>query len=289
MTIQVFVRNSLLAFLVGSGLGACRFAGPSPGENSMEYRLTNEAWSTYSEIYSPDRGYRVAFLPFGLVAHESGRMYETWQTQGDEFLEITHRSDRHYRYRWFEKGHFFAYCRPGFPRPFYIAHDKLSPDALFSQARSENLDVCSPTTRLRIAGGRVDVSNDDPSKIVTVDLSHIELDRHDRAAIRDARAIETLILAEANISDVDLAYLARLSSLTNLSLEGTSVSDDGLEYLVNLPLRSLDLSMTQVSDAGITRLREIESLEEVFLRSTTVTAQAIEGLKRSRPNLKVWT
>jgi len=222
------------------------------------------------------------------VAHESGRMYETWRMLGDEFLEITHGADRQYRYRWFEQGQFFAYCRPGFPRPFFIAHEHVAPSELFSLAKSEGLHFCTPSAVLRIAGGTVEWSNDVPPHMVRVDLSHMELDRYDRAAIRDAKAIETLILAEANFSDVDVAYLSKLSALTNLSLAGTLVGDDGLEYLASLPLRTLDLSSTRVSDACIPRLLDIESLEEVYLLGTGISARALEDLKRSRPTLKVW-
>ncbi|HUF10408.1 MAG TPA: hypothetical protein VMO47_13895 [Rhodothermales bacterium] len=121
----------------------CRYEGPSPAEGTLEHHLVNESWSWFSEPFSSDRGYRVAFLPFKLVVHESGRMSETWTVVNDEVLELTNTHERRFRYRWFDSARLLAHCREGTRKPFFIAPDTLLPHQVFESAGRSGLDTCT--------------------------------------------------------------------------------------------------------------------------------------------------
>ena len=73
------------------------------------------------------------------------------------------------------------------------------------------------------------------------------------------------------------------SRTRRLDLSGTQVSD--ITPLANLhSLESLDLGGTQVSD--ITPLANLTSLKSLDLKDTHVAADAVDGLRRSRPNIR---
>jgi hypothetical protein len=59
------------------------------------------------------------------------------------------------------------------------------------------------------------------------------------------------------MGDADLANLEDLRDVEVLDLSGTEVTDAGLEYLKGLvQLQMLLLAQTRVTDAGVRRLRE---------------------------------
>ena len=71
---------------------------------------------------------------------------------------------------------------------------------------------------------------------------------------------------EPGISDEGLAALAGLARLELLDLfDCDGVSDGGVKHLVGLPLRTLSLGGARLTDAGLTNLRGLGSLEELSL------------------------
>ncbi len=98
-------------------------------------------------------------------------------------------------------------------------------------------------------------------------------------------------------TDANLAYLPRLPKLTHLCLWGSQVTDDGLQYLKQLPalevlqlrsvagirgpglqylqelpsLRTIDLSHSNVGDEGLRNLAAVGSLEELNFEETAIT------------------
>lgn len=78
----------------------------------------------------------------------------------------------------------------------------------------------------------------------------------------------------------DLVYLPERFHLASIDLEGiASVTDDDLSKLSNLQnLDRLCLSNTPISNAAVERLRNLESLRELFLDETPVTDDALSHL-----------
>ena len=72
--------------------------------------------------------------------------------------------------------------------------------------------------------------------------------------------LESLCADQTMVTDGGLAHLEETAAALELGLAYTDVSDVGLEQLAVLPLRSLDLLGTNVTDAGIEHLRRMSSL-----------------------------
>lgn len=126
------------------------------------------------------------------------------------------------------------------------------------------------------------------------------LDEYLQAVYRgrdDARTLATLVgtpLSDLdaqyrtflNVTDDDLAFVARASGASMLALGRTSITDRGLGYLAGLTrLEWLDLAHTAVTDAGIEHLRGLRNLESLDISGTAVTAAGFERLKQALPRL----
>ena len=111
----------------------------------------------------------------------------------------------------------------------------------------------------------------------------------DRANAWDTRAIApiadltTLVncwLPELPIADDALPYVSRLRHLRGLDLSDTDITDAGIKELVALPsLKLLYIDGTAVTDACLNDLACIPSLELVSVHRTRVTE---DGIKRFR-------
>ena len=70
---------------------------------------------------------------------------------------------------------------------------------------------------------------------------------------------------KCGFGDDEAAYLKELGKLVWLQLDGTRVTDTGLEHLKGLiNLQTVSLSNTQVSDTGLEHLKEMVSLELLY-------------------------
>jgi len=87
-----------------------------------------------------------------------------------------------------------------------------------------------------------------------------------------------------------LDAVCKLSELRRLSLYAASLTDESLEKLAGLAqLESLGLGATPVTDGGLTHLEKLPSLHWLWLpKSTKVTDQRVEDLKRRLPGLVVY-
>jgi len=78
--------------------------------------------------------------------------------------------------------------------------------------------------------------------------------------------------------------LGKVKNVSELILEGTSISDGASGILIDIPwLRSLDLSRTSITDAEVENLLKLKDLEYLYLVNTKLTDKALKsiaGLKR---------
>jgi hypothetical protein len=101
------------------------------------------------------------------------------------------------------------------------------------------------------------------------------------AHLRSLTSLEELLLYGTPVSDVGLAHLSGLSRLEHLSLFGTQVTDVGVANLSGLTnLERLSLFGTQVTDAGVANLSGLTRLEELSLDGTQVTDVGLTHLVR---------
>ena len=101
--------------------------------------------------------------------------------------------------------------------------------------------------------------------------------------------LEDLVLDESNISDTDLKLLATLTRLKRLSLARTPITDDGLAHLSELPvLATLILNSSyHVTDKGLETLERMKHLEDVSLLDTTVTLPGLVSLSGRHTTLQI--
>jgi internalin A len=122
-------------------------------------------------------------------------------------------------------------------------------------------------------------------------LSELEsLMIHDAQGVTDAGLIplarlprlRSLYLRQAPlVTDLAFANLReKLPDLESLSLNGTGITDAGLEHLKEMPhLKHLELHGTNVTDVGLANLAALGGLEGLFLGSTGLTDSGLETVR----------
>ena len=86
----------------------------------------------------------------------------------------------------------------------------------------------------------------------------------------------------------DLAFLNVVPHLKVLSLEKSTVSDEGLSAIENqTTLIYLWLDDTNISDKGLTHLRKMKKLEYIYIRNSRVTDAGVAALKRHLPGARI--
>ncbi|MFO0818651.1 MAG: hypothetical protein U1A77_11960 [Pirellulales bacterium] len=96
--------------------------------------------------------------------------------------------------------------------------------------------------------------------------------------------LETLDFAETDFTDSDLESLAELRQLRNLRLNNTQITDAGVALLSDMNnLEQLYLAGTLVSDRCLDSLAKLPKLRYVYLPRTQVTSVAATRFMESRP------
>jgi Leucine-rich repeat (LRR) protein len=91
-----------------------------------------------------------------------------------------------------------------------------------------------------------------------------------------------------SVQNEDLRTLTPLAQLESVCLAETQVTDAGLAILAESEsLRRLDLENTQVSDASLDYLKRLSTLEFVDLSGTKVTPTGVLDFQASRPGCQV--
>ncbi|MEO7319491.1 MAG: hypothetical protein ABIZ56_10925, partial [Chthoniobacteraceae bacterium] len=109
------------------------------------------------------------------------------------------------------------------------------------------------------------------------------------ALIAGHRALTELILdRNKGFTDDGFANLAKLKSLSILSVAGTSFGDVAAAALVgHNDIRQLDLKETALTDAGLAKLARLTRLQSLNLHGTNVTAAGVEAFKKAVPKCVV--
>lgn len=96
---------------------------------------------------------------------------------------------------------------------------------------------------------------------------------------------ERWIHAKGNVTNDSLIEISRRFDIERLSLIGDSVDGRGLVFLLELPLKALDMESTQISDKDMRVLTQFEKLEVLRLGNTKVTDKGLAKLQ-ALPRLK---
>jgi len=118
------------------------------------------------------------------------------------------------------------------------------------------------------------------------DLTVTGMPNYDYAQLKQKTDLTVLQMANPEVTDAILAFLAPMSQLKRLDLSDTQITDSGLEILAALPaLEDLKLARTQVSDEGIKKfLSQAKALNAITLTGTQVKTATLRDWKNARPN-----
>ncbi|MCA9804417.1 MAG: protein kinase [Cyanobacteria bacterium HKST-UBA02] len=79
--------------------------------------------------------------------------------------------------------------------------------------------------------------------------------------------LKTLSLGDTNIRDHDLIYVAQLDNISELALDSTEISSEGLVYIKDMKLKLLSIQETAVSGAGLEIISDMKGLETLDLQN----------------------
>src|SRR5262245_25515125 len=97
------------------------------------------------------------------------------------------------------------------------------------------------------------------------------LDRFVPGTVFSRGEVVVLSLKSTEIHDEDLRSVGKLTSLEQLDLEYTKITDAGIAHLVGLKnLRYLSIGGTRITDAAMKNIGRLTRLEELLLGGTNV-------------------
>jgi beta-lactamase regulating signal transducer with metallopeptidase domain/Leucine-rich repeat (LRR) protein len=107
----------------------------------------------------------------------------------------------------------------------------------------------------------------------SLELNGASIEGHGLAPFTTLKRLESLALSDNPIDDAGAAAVARLTSIQQLDLSNTQLTDEGLRTLAaDLPgLTNLTLNGTKVTDGGLDALMRLQHLKQVFAARTAIT------------------
>lgn len=131
--------------------------------------------------------------------------------------------------------------------------------------------------QLRELGATVFTHTD---KVVEINANRCEITDETMALVESFHNLTDLSLEGTQVSNAGIAYLHSMRKLEWLNLYRCPVGDRAMEQLKRLPrLQHLPIGSTNVTDAGLQHLQEMRQLEYLGLRNTQVTDQGIQNIK----------
>jgi len=105
-------------------------------------------------------------------------------------------------------------------------------------------------------------------------------------ALADCPKLEQFNFSGSTVGDDGLKALTKVKTLTDVVCYHTRITDDGLKYLKELPhLKSINVGpqfSMRLSDAGLTTLCTIPTLERITYDETILTSASLQHLKSLR-------
>ena len=101
--------------------------------------------------------------------------------------------------------------------------------------------------------------------------------------------IAAIEFTNADLTGKDFKRLAEISKLDRLSLYGTKISDEEIDFLLGIDsLSELELSSTEITDKALKKLHKFKTLKKLYLHNTLVTKQGVDEFQRIHPGCTVF-
>jgi hypothetical protein len=148
---------------------------------------------------------------------------------------------------------------------------------------SSLIDLKLGSTRLTNEGVRIVTKL---SGLRRLDLSKTSVGQSQLPSLLRLGQLETLDLDRSLVTDQDLDKFP--ASISELSLRGTAITNDGVAHLGRLPkLARLDLSDTEVTGASVADLARTKSLTRLLINRTSFSRDAMRNLRSKLPDCDV--
>jgi Leucine-rich repeat (LRR) protein len=127
------------------------------------------------------------------------------------------------------------------------------------------------------------------TRLEDLDLSEDSLiDNDGLVAVGKITSLKKLNLWRVAVNDAGISHLAPLKNLEWLNLDNTQLTDGGLSVLKEMnALTFLHLGSTAVSDSGIPSLLHLKNLKDLKVTRTSVTENGVAELKKHLPQTEV--
>ena len=124
-----------------------------------------------------------------------------------------------------------------------------------------------------------------------VDLSGRKISDRALGSIGSHPLLSNANLADTPVTDEGLSYLKN-ARLRTLNLRGTKVTSKGMRHLTDdyglgRYLRELDLSNTAIDDSAVAELTKLSALKKINLQGTKITADGVAQLKAAVPECDI--
>lgn len=100
--------------------------------------------------------------------------------------------------------------------------------------------------------------------------------------------IVSLDLRDSGCDDAMLKIIGQFKHLEKLSIQNTSISDNGISHLINLKaLKSLNIYGSNITDSAISDIVQLSALEVLYIWQTAISSSGVEELLDSNNELEI--
>tara|TARA_R110002072_G_scaffold238769_2_gene396221 strand:+ start:83340 stop:84539 length:1200 start_codon:yes stop_codon:yes gene_type:complete len=115
----------------------------------------------------------------------------------------------------------------------------------------------------------------------SINLANSDTNDHVVSELSRIPHLQSLDLSGTRVTGGSATGLSSMRELTDLILTGTAADDQVVSGLVSLPLRKLELSKTNISNASLPMILKIQTLESLNVSFCGVTGDAFKGFGKS--------
>ena len=167
-------------------------------------------------------------------------------------------------------------------KPQPITPELLAPLEGLSRLEELNMFNC------RIAPGSLQPL-DNMLSLMKLDLHSTGITDADLAVVSSLKNLTNLsIHKNPKLTDQGLQHLSELQNLASVNLARLNVSDKGLKFLQTNPaLNWVNLEDTNTSDVSVPAIKELQSMDKLYLKQSQITEEGFLEIKNSLKNARV--
>ncbi len=142
---------------------------------------------------------------------------------------------------------------------------------------SQTDTIAVARNKIEKLGGQIEIDGD-TNEVKAIRLRSERISDKDLELLMVFPRLAELNLALTSITDQSANRISQLSKLRKLNLDNTKITDGTLRHLLKLPLETISLAGTEVSDEGMRWLAQIRTLERINLSQTKISNTGLERL-----------